>query len=173
MAGGGTVIDACLILGRKCRAFDIDPSKSGRPDVLKHDIREGYPKKLKQVDLIILDPPYYKKKETDYGDFTKDRATFLSNIANLAKGSYETIKPGGYVALVYGQWIDHDNELLSVLSYDLGELFKQAGFRHIINIQSPLTFNNQWHGNSIKEAKEQQPWRILPISKDWQILKRT
>jgi len=173
MAGGGATVDACLTMNRKCWAYDANPAKSGRKDILEHDIREGFPKRAKVCQLIILDPPYYKKKEVEYEtDFTKDRPTFLENMVKLAKDSHETLKVGGYCALVYGQFIDHDNELASILSSDLCQIFQDASFRATMRIQSPLTFNNQWHGPAIEEAKQHSPWRILPVSKDWQIFKK-
>ena len=174
MAGGGVTVDVCLVMNRKCRAYDIDPSRSSRKDILKNDIREGFPKKIKKCDLIIVDPPYYKKLEDQYScpEFTKDRPTFLVNMEKLAKDSFETLKKGGYFALLYGQWINYENELGSVLLSDLQELFKKAGFREIIKIQSPLIFDVQYEDHDVERAKQKDPWKILPISRDWCIFKK-
>jgi len=59
MAGGGSTVDACLALGRRCRAYDINPPEK-REDIVKHDIREGFPREVKGCDFIFLDPPYWR-----------------------------------------------------------------------------------------------------------------
>lgn len=53
MAGGGSTIDACLVMNRKCRAYDINPV---RKDILKCDIQKGFPEEAKNAELIFLDP---------------------------------------------------------------------------------------------------------------------
>ena len=172
MAGGGITPDTCLVMNRRCRAYDITPC---RKDIKKNDIRNGYPEKHKKCELIIIDPPYYKKLEDEYNcpEFTKDRPTFLANMEKLAKDSFGVLKKSGYFALLYGQWIDYENELESVLVTDLEKLFEKAGFREILKIQSPLIFDVQYEGHDIEQAKEKDPWKILPISRDWCIFKKT
>lgn len=46
MAGGGSTIDACLVMGRKCRAYDINPI---RKDIVKWNLYDGFPKRQKGV----------------------------------------------------------------------------------------------------------------------------
>lgn len=172
MAGGGTTIDACLIMGRRCRAYDNDGG-SDRRDIAQHDIRRGFPSRAKGCNLIILDPPYYKKQETAYGaEFTKDRGTFMNNMAKLGEESYKVLHPGGCVALLYGQFINYENELDSILSSDLCRIFEEENFRSILRIQSPLTFNNQYDDFDVERAKSFNPWRVLPVSKDWQVFRK-
>jgi len=158
MAGGGVTVDACLILNRRCRAYDIDPSKSGRKDIEQHDALQEFPPRAQNCDLIILDPPYYKKKEREYEcfEFTKDRETYLNNLAIVARNCYQALKENGYLALLHGQYIDYDDEEASILNSHLARLFEEVGFRHILTIESPL-----------------DPWRILPVTKDWYIFKKT
>ena len=174
MAGGGTIIDACLILGRRCRASDINPAKSERHDIEMHNALEPLPDRTKECHLVILDPPYFKKKETEYGcdEFTKDRDTFLNNMKVVAQNCHNILKQGGYLALLYGQYLDYDNEFASILSFDLATCIVELNFRPVLCIQSPLTFNNQWHGSAIEKAKQYNPWRILPVSKDWLVFKK-
>ena len=40
MAGGGTTVDVCHFMGRRCLAYDMDPQ---RPDISQHNISEGFP----------------------------------------------------------------------------------------------------------------------------------
>jgi len=175
MAGGGVTVDACLVLNRRCRAYDIDPSKSGRKDIEQHDALQEFPPRAQNCDLIILDPPYYKKKEREYEcfEFTKDRETYLNNLAIVARNCYQALKENGYLALLHGQYIDYDDEEASILNSHLARLFEEVGFRHILTIESPLTFDTQWHGPAVEEAKRHDPWRILPVTKDWYIFKKT
>ena len=56
MAGGGTTLDVCQSMGRRCFAYDLEPS---RPDIDHHDIRVGFPAEAIGCDLIFCDPPYH------------------------------------------------------------------------------------------------------------------
>lgn len=171
MAGGGSVIDTCLIMGRKCLGFDIN---SIRDDIKEWDIRNGFPENIKEAVLIILDPPYYKKKEDAYNceEITKDRKTFLGYINKLSKDCGVILKSDGYIALVFSQYIDYEEEEDSILGIDYGRIFEDNGFRLILEIQSPLTFNNQYEPHAIENAKKYVPWRILPVSRSWYIFKK-
>ena len=46
MAGGGTVLDVCALMGRRCLAYDLAPV---RPDIQQHDICQGFPVERKAV----------------------------------------------------------------------------------------------------------------------------
>lgn len=182
MAGGGTVIDTCLIMNRKCRAFDINPI---RDDIIENDIEKGYPKNIaeydndgnlskvkKKADLIIFDPPYYKKKEYDNPGIMKDRDTFINFIKGVAQRSYEILNKNKYLTFLFSQYIDYDNEELNITYTDIIKLFEEVGFRYIIQIQSPLTFNNQYQAHDVERAKEETPWKFLPHDRNWEIFKR-
>ena len=56
MAGGGTTLDVCQSMGRRCLAYDLQPT---RPEVSLHDIRRGFPAEAANCDLIFCDPPYH------------------------------------------------------------------------------------------------------------------
>jgi len=171
MAGGGTTIDTCLIMGRKCRGYDIRPV---RKDIVQWDIRNGYPEKIKNCDLIIFDPPYYKKKEKEYNSesITKDRETFIDFVKKFANDSFKVLKKNGYLAMIYSQYIDYEDEEKSILGSDLVKLFENNGFRCVLKIQSPLIFDVQYKPYDVERAKTFEPWRILPVSRDWYIFKK-
>ncbi|GAI37490.1 unnamed protein product, partial [marine sediment metagenome] len=76
-------MDACIIMGRKCRAYDINPPKE-RKDIERWDIRDGFPEGVKGCDLIFLDPPYY---DMVYG-IHKSVDSFYDFIENLARNSF-------------------------------------------------------------------------------------
>ena len=175
MAGGGVTIDACLVMNRKCRAYDIDPTKSERKDIGQHDAREELPQKARGCDLIILDPPYYKKEEEEYEceEFIESRDKFIENIGKVAQSCFSALKKGGYLAFIFGQYIDYENEDGSVLDSHIWKKFKEVGFRGILEIQVPLPLHTRWDDYDIERAKQHQPWRILPVSRNWYILKKT
>src|SRR4029079_7855693 len=56
MAGGGTTLDVCESMGRRCLAYDLEPT---RPEIVRHDIRLGFPAEAGGCDLIFCDPPYH------------------------------------------------------------------------------------------------------------------
>ena len=63
MAGGGTTLDVCESMGRRCLAYDIQPK---RPEVHAHDIRNGFPAAAAGCDLIFCDPPYHTMLAREY-----------------------------------------------------------------------------------------------------------
>ena len=175
MAGGGTVAETCLVMGRKCRSYDVNPDTlNKRKYITKWDITQGFHENAKNCDLIIFDPPYYKKKEKeyDYPSITDDRETFIKFIRKFAEDALKVLKKDRYLAMVCSQYIDYDDELQSVLIYDLVKEFEEAGFRTVINVQCPLSLNAQYQASTVENAKKQTPWKILPISRDWTIFKK-
>jgi len=70
MAGGGVVADTCLAFNRKCWSFDMDDRPDTRPEIEPcfWDITNlKWPIKGKtKPDLIIFDPPYFKKQSNNY-----------------------------------------------------------------------------------------------------------
>jgi hypothetical protein len=179
MAGGGTVNDVCIVMGRKIRAFDINPHEK-RYDIVEWDIREGFPERakiperFKETSLILFDPPYYKKKEKEYKseEITQDRPTFINFVKKFAEDSYNTLKPRGVVAMIYGHYLDYEDELGSIYGFHLVDLFEEAGFKCVMKIQSPLILNNQYNQFDMGEAKTHDPWKILPISRDWYVFRK-
>lgn len=169
MAGGGSTIDACLIMGRQCRAYDIKPS---RKDIVKNDLRQGYPAEAENADLVFLDPPYYKKKEDDYNcpEIYETRDNHLEFIEQLAIDTYSTVKENGYVALLYSNYYDYEKEEDNIVTPELYCLFKNAGFSGRYSIQTPLNGSVQHDAHDVTWAREEKI--ILEISRDLYIFKK-
>jgi len=159
MAGGGSTIDACLVLGRKCRAYDIEPK---RKEILKNDIRKGYPEKAKNCDLIFLDPPYFNM----VFDFFKDLDEFYLFIKKLAEDSFSTVKKGGIVALLMGEKTVEPREPLAEECY---KIFSQVGFKCIDSISVPMT-TQQFTAQQVSVAKKQK--KLLGINRSLFIFRR-
>jgi len=73
MAGGGVTPDTCLALGRRCWSFDMEDRPDTRPeiepyywDIKSKEWKSTIPASKDKPDLIIMDPPYFNKKEKEY-----------------------------------------------------------------------------------------------------------
>ena len=171
MAGGGSTIDTCLVMGRQCRAYDINPHKE-RKDISTWDITTGFPERAKDCNLIFFDPPYFKKKAEEYGDNSVsalEREAFLKFIYKFAIDSYQTVKKGGIVMLITSDYLDYKREEDSVLSSEYYGGFKKAGFTAINHISCPLS-TQQWSGIDVKRAKENKI--MLETARDIFIFKK-
>jgi len=94
VAGGGVVADICLAFNRKCWSFDMDDREDTRPEIEPYfwDITNlKWPIKGKtKPDLIIFDPPYFKKQSSNYdpdgiSGLSKERyLEFLESFFSLA-----------------------------------------------------------------------------------------
>ena len=108
MAGGGTTLDVCLAMGRSCLAYDIEPS---RPDVLRHDITQGFPAETRGCALIFCDPPYHTMLARSYSPDGVANAPltawvdFLNSFARLA---FESLRPGGRLTLLVANQTEKD-----------------------------------------------------------------
>ena len=110
MAGSGTVVDACLLMNRHCFAYDNKPeSFSKRIDIRECDAIEAIRKH--KANLIFLDPPYFKKKEKEYGvksisSLSKDE--YLDYFSNLSKECINRLTPDGRLALLMSDYTEED-----------------------------------------------------------------
>lgn len=99
-AGGGITIDITSAWGRRIWTGDIDPR---RPDVVRHDIRTGYPSECREADLVILDPPYWNMVGEEYsadGAGSYSFTEFIDFLRKLAHDSIKTLKVGGHVGFI-------------------------------------------------------------------------
>ena len=108
MAGGGTTIDVCQAMGRRCLAYDLHPA---RPDVRKNDVNEGFPSESNGCDLIFADPPYHTMKAGLYpgsGIGESPLSEWIAFLGRFATHAYAVLKPGGYVALLLANQSERD-----------------------------------------------------------------
>ena len=100
MAGGGTTLDVCQAMGRRCLAYDIHPV---RPDVLKNDVNDGFPLEASECDLVFCDPPYHTMLARRYaadGAGDVPLAAWIDFLHRLAAASFATLRPAGCMALL-------------------------------------------------------------------------
>ncbi len=108
MAGGGTTIDVCESMGRRCLAYDLDPV---RPDVLSHDVTQGFPLDSRECDLIFCDPPYHTMLARVYAEGGVANApfsTWINFLKSLARNAFEALRPGGHLALLVANQTEKD-----------------------------------------------------------------
>ncbi len=108
MAGGGTTLDVCESMGRRCLAYDLHPA---RLEIRAHDIRRGFPREAVGCDLIFCDPPYHTMLAQKYPINTVATAPLTEWIAflhNLAGHAFATLRPGGYLALLLANQTEKD-----------------------------------------------------------------
>jgi ParB family transcriptional regulator, chromosome partitioning protein len=108
MAGGGTVIDVCEAMGRRCLAYDLVPT---RPDIRCHDISQGFPQETANCDLIFCDPPYYTMLAAAYTSDSISSTTLCDWIVFLRQLAYHAsrvLRPGGIIALLLAPQTEKD-----------------------------------------------------------------
>jgi len=172
MAGGGSTIDTCLVMDRKCRAYDINP-REGREDIIKHNIMSGYPKECKGCDLIFLDPPYWNLQVGKYAKESISEVSleeWLRFMKKLIKDSYETVKKGGHVALIVEAMVDErGTREFHDLPFMCMKFFEEAGFKEIHRISVPVSTQVKSH-HDVEYAKKNKI--VLDVNRDLIIYKK-
>lgn len=108
MAGGGTTLDVCKSMGRRCLAYDLHPV---RPDIAKNDVNDGFPSETAGCDLVFCDPPYHTMLARRYAADGVDTApldAWLAFLDHLARACHDALRPGGYVALLLANQTEKD-----------------------------------------------------------------
>ena len=142
MAGSGTVIDACLLMNRKCLAYDINPKcAEKRVDIRVADAIEAIRGLKRKANLIFIDPPYFKKKEKEYGKLSissLSRTEYLDYFSRLARECIKKLAPDGRVALLMSDYTEED-PCESIFIHHYIERFEREGFIVERIIQCPLS----------------------------------
>jgi hypothetical protein len=108
MAGGGTTLDVCESMGRRCLAYDLQP---GRPEILPHDIRLGFPPETQGCDLIFCDPPYHTMLARRYPPqsvASESLRGWMDFLQALTRQAFATLRPGGFLALLLASQTEKD-----------------------------------------------------------------
>ncbi len=148
MVGGGTTLDTCLVMGRKCYGFDID-QRHGRKDVITHNIAvDGWHPRTKKADLIFWDPPYFDKMDSSTigedgyieGSISKlDRDAYLDFFSQRLHEAASIVKRGCKLAFLMSDWDDNTGERDGIFLWDYADLIRAAGWKLVRHIQTPLS----------------------------------
>ncbi len=155
MAGSGTVVDACLLMKRKCFAFD-NKSESYK---IRVDIREGEAldsiQALKRKpDLVFLDPPYFKKLEKEYGSESISalpRNEYLDFFSELAGKLYDS--GAKRVALLMSDYTDDKDPDDHIFIWDYVERFENKKWVVERHIMAPIP-NQVIHADIINKFRK-------------------
>ncbi len=148
MAGGGVVADTCLAFNRKCWSFDMDDRPDTRPELEPHFwdiISLKWPIKGKtKPDLIIFDPPYFKKQYSNYdpdGLSGLSKEKYLEFLESFFALVCSNVKKTSRLAFINADWRDFQNTPVrnetsgnSIMIDDYLHILKKSGWQrtHII-----------------------------------------
>jgi len=165
MAGSGTTLDACLLMGRKGRGYDID-GRHERIDIEQHDLSTGWPKTLAKAALVFWDPPYFDKM--DSGTIGEDGYVegsisgkapdeYLAWFADRFRELTAATKPGVKLAFLMSDWdSEHAKRFADhrgMFVWDYVEMITRAGWRLTRQIQCPLS-TQQIHPDIVNKFRE-------------------
>ncbi|MBC8427244.1 MAG: ParB N-terminal domain-containing protein [Deltaproteobacteria bacterium] len=153
MAGGGVVADTCLAFNRKCWSFDMDDRPDTRPEIEPcfWDITNlKWPIKGKtKPDLIIFDPPYFKKQSNNYdpdGISGLSKEKYLEFLESFFALAHLNAKKSTQMAFINADWRDFQNtpaknetRMNSILINDYLRILNQSGWQETHIIQAPLS----------------------------------
>ena len=167
MVGGGTTIDACLIMDRKCYGYDKVPS---RIDAIENDITGTIPK-TKKASMVFLDPPYFIKKGDEYAlpDELRTKEGFMEFSTHWVRFAKDVLQDNGYVALLISDYVDYDNPDGSIFSDEYARQFEMEGFKRLYKLSYPLTAN-QYQAHDVTRARKEK--RILIRGRELHVLQQ-
>ena len=153
MAGGGVVADTCLAFNRKCWSFDMDDRSETRPEIEPcfWDVTNlKWPIKGKtKPDLIIFDPPYFKKQSNKYdpdGISGLSKEKYLEFLENFFSSGHLNAKKSTQMAFINADWRDFQNtparnetRANSILINDYLRILNQSGWQETHIFQAPLS----------------------------------
>lgn len=157
MVGSGTTIDVALAMGRKCYGYDLTNAFQ-RPDVLIHDMADGWPDRVKKASLVFWDPPYFDKKDDEYVDGSISRLgrdEYLMFFADRFKDLRGMVKTGTRLAFLMSDWNDHGKPELGIFLWHYADLLREAGWTLERQIQVPLS-TQQIHPGIVKDYREKR-----------------
>ena len=141
MAGSGTTLDACLLMGRKTRGYDID-ERHERVDIENHDLSNGWPEKTGKADLIFWDPPYFSKKDDEYieGSISgMDRWEYFSWLDMRLHELFDVTHSHAKLLFLMSDWDDPQKGSNGIFLWDYVRLLQDAGWKITRQIQTPLS----------------------------------
>jgi len=105
--GSGSTIDLCKKRFRRYWVSDRKPIVEREQDIRLHDLTDGPPSlpRWQDVQLVYLDPPYWKQVEGDYSNdptdlANMDLATFTETLAGIITGFAKKLPAGAKIAML-------------------------------------------------------------------------
>jgi ParB-like chromosome segregation protein Spo0J len=174
MAGGGTTVDVCQAMGRRCLAYDLHPV---RPEVRPHDLRGGLPPEAAGCDLLFCDPPYHTMLAGRYpgesvsGVGELPLAGWIAFLQSLSRDAFSHLRPGGHVALLLANQTEKDlpagQGYLDHAFLGYGALLA-AGFQPVRRISCPMA--GGYRPQQVRRAREDG--RLLGLVRDLVVMRK-
>ncbi len=182
MAGGGVVADTCLAFNRKCWSFDMDDRPDTRPEIEPYfwDITNlKWPIKGKtKPDLIIFDPPYFKKQSNNYdpdGISGMSKEKYLEFLENLFELVHQNAKKSTSLAFINADWRDFQgipakNEIRAnaILIREYLRILEQSGWEETHIFQAPLS-SERFKANVVSAMQKK---RIIGVTSRYVIISK-
>lgn len=159
MAGSGTTLDACLLMGRKCRGYDIDLHHN-RVDVEQHDLTTGWPETVSKAALVFWDPPYFDKMDGGYveGSISAlDPEAYMDWFKLRFEELASAVKKDARLAFLMSDW-DPENAKRhanhsGIFLWDYVRMLQETGWTVRRQIQVPLP-TQQVHPDIVTKFRE-------------------
>ncbi len=159
MVGSGTMLDACLLMGRKARGYDINDLQK-RVDIEKHNLSTGWPETVRKADLVFWDPPYFNKKDADYIEGSISALNpddYLGWLSNSFKRLFDMVNKETVFTFLMSDW-DPENakeysEHAGIFQWDYVRVLQAAGWTVKKQIQIPLS-TQQVHPDIVNKFRE-------------------
>lgn len=142
MAGGGTTVDVCQSLGRRCLAYDIKPS---RQEIAHWNIAEKpLPDEARGCDLVFLDPPYHSMLREQYDPASVsslNAEAWKQGMSGVYRNIYAILRPGGVLAVLIANQTDRDvPENCNYIdhAFETYAILNEVGFKAIRRISCPM-----------------------------------
>ena len=166
MVGSGTTLDACLLMGRKARGYDLD-KRHERVDIEQHEgLPEAWPDSVSKAKLIFWDPPYFDKMDADSigeGGYVEgsisglDPNEYLGWMGKAFTSLHASVNDGTCLAFLMSDW-DPENakdhgDTEGIFLWDYADLLRDAGWTLQRQIQCPLS-TQQVHPDTVLKFRK-------------------
>lgn len=152
MAGSGTTLDVCNEEGRRCKAFDVNPT---RPEITRNDARK-IPLPDESVDMIFIDSPYgdnidYNDQPTNIGKISAETDEFYDELEKVMVDCYRVLKPGKAIGWLIGdQWVKKKFTPVGFLVYErLAKHFDTADIICVVR-RGQSSNTGIWHNRALR-----------------------
>ena len=171
-AGGGSTIDVCRKRLRRYWVGDRAPIVAREDEIRQHDLIDGDgsvsvggPARWGDVQVVYLDPPYWKQAAGQYSEDPTDLANmpldeFTDALVGIIHGYAAKLKPGAHIACITSptQWPNENHEAV-YHDLDLARLVAKK-LKLVRRVLCPYS-TQQYNGTQVEIAKTEKLWLTL------------
>ncbi len=164
-AGSGSTIEVCKQRWRRYWVSDRKPIIEREEEIRVWDITEGLPKlpRWQDVQLVYLDPPYWKQAEGQYSEDPTDLANmeledFTTTLAKLITAFGKKLPPKAHIALLLQptQWNAPDHHYTD----HVADMLRRVKLPLAMRISCPYE-SQQYSAQCVEWAKEARQLLVL------------